>query len=175
MAATLLPADADLALTTLNVFTRERDENGTQHVVRLADLSGSVDAGALAEDDDTYQGDVITGYLAGAALAQWETVYMGGSSTWLLADGNGSGTYPARGLAVAATDSGDAAIILTKGVVRNDAWNWTPGGNLYLSNTAGALTQSATVTSGERLQMVGFALTADKALFNFTPTFATIP
>ena len=175
MAATYLPADADLANTTLNVFTREATENGDKYVVPLSALSGSVDAGALP-DDDTYQGDTITGYNAGATIAQWEAVYMGGSSTWLLADGNGSGTYPARGLAVAA---GSVALgeltVLTKGVVRNDAWNWTPGGNLYLSNTPGGLTQTATTTTGERLQMVGFALTADKALFNFTPTFATIP
>lgn len=123
-------------------------------------------SGALGTDD-TWEGTGITGLTAGATIAQWEAVYVGGSSTYLLADANGSGTYPAIGLAVAAYSSTDAAVVITKGTVRNDAWNWTVGGRIYLSTTAGGLTQTAPSTSGDKVQQVGWALTADIAYFDF--------
>lgn len=124
--------------------------------------------------DDTYSGTSISGLNAGATIAQWEAVYLGGSSTWLLADANGSGTYPARGLAVASYVNTNAAIIVVHGTVRNDAWTWTPGGTIYLSTTAGALTQTAPSASGDKVQAVGFALTADIAFFDFNSTYVTI-
>lgn len=129
---------------------------------------------AAHTSDDTYTGAAITGLNAGATIAQWEAVYLGGSSTWLLADANGSGTYPARGLAVAAYVSTNPATILTYGTVRNDAWNWTIGGAIYLSGTAGALTQTAPSTSGDQVQVIGYALTADIAFFDFNSTYLTV-
>ncbi len=125
--------------------------------------------------DDTYTASSeIASLLAGATIAQWEAVYIGGSSTYLLADANGSSTYPAVGLAVAAYSSTNAAIVLVHGTVRNDAWNWTPGGAIYLSGTPGALTQTAPSTSGDKVQRVGTALTADIAFFDFNSTYVTV-
>lgn len=124
--------------------------------------------------DDTWTGTTIAGLNAGATIAQWEAVYLDGSSTWQLADANGSGTYPARGLATAAYSSSNPAVILVHGTVRNDAWNWTPGGTIYLSGSVGALTQTAPSTSGDKVQQVGFALTADIAFFDFNNTFLTV-
>jgi hypothetical protein len=124
--------------------------------------------------DNTARGVTLTGYNAGATIAQWEAVYLGGSSTWLLADANGSGTYPAWGLATASYVSTNAATILVHGTVRNDARNWTIGGPIYLSGTAGALTQTAPSTSGDKVQVVGRALTADIAYFDFNSTYVTV-
>lgn len=130
-------------------------------------------SGALASDD-TYNGPVISGVNAGATVAQWEAVYLSGSSTWLLADANGSGTYPARGLAVTGGTNGNPLSILQVGTVRNNAWDWTPGGTIYLSGTAGALTQTAPNVSGDKVQQVGFAITADIAYFNFNSETVTV-
>jgi len=177
MSALLLPATAPRNKATVNVFLRdaENNPNGEIYNVSLGALSaGTFDAAALSADD-TYQGDVITGIPAGATIAQWEAVYLASDGTWKLADGNGSGTYPARGLAVAGAASAAAVTVIQKGYVRNDAWNWTVGGNVYLSNTPGALTQTATTTSGERLQALGYAVTADKIALIVNPTFQTIP
>jgi hypothetical protein len=46
-------------------------------------------------------------------------------------------------------------------VIRNDAWAWTAGGQIYLSATVGGLTQTAPATSGDKVQQVGFAISAD--------------
>lgn len=123
--------------------------------------------------DDQWVGDAIEGLNAGATIAQWDAVYLGGSSTWLLADANGSGTFPARGLAVAAYSNTNAAIVLIRGNVRNDAWSWTPGGTIYLSTTAGGLTQTPPSTASDKIQAVGFALTADIAFFDFNSLYLT--
>lgn len=131
-------------------------------------LSGSLGT------DDTWEGVSITGKTAGATIAQWEAVYLDSSSTWQLADANGTGTYPARGLAVASYSSTNAAEVLVQGIARNDSWAWTPGGAIYLSGTAGGLTQTAPSTSGDKVQVVGYALDADRAYFNFTGEYLTL-
>lgn len=117
--------------------------------------------------DDTYHGITVQDANAGGVIAQWEIVYMDNTGEWQLADANGTGTYPARAIAVEAGTAGNPMTVLIVGTVRNDAWNWTPGGDLFMSATAGGITQSAPAVSGDEVQKVGFALTADIAFFNF--------
>jgi hypothetical protein len=128
---------------------------------------------ALPGTDDTYQGTTINGRNAGATIAQWEAVYLDASGTWQLADANGTGTYPARGLAVAAYSSTNPAVVIDNGVVRNDAWAWTIGGPIYLSTTAGGLTQTAPSASGDKIQLMGYALTADSMRVIVTGEYLT--
>lgn len=138
--------------------------------------SKKIQVSAALGTDDTYDAiKEIAGLNAGATIAQWEVVYLGGSSTWLLADANGSSTYPAVGLAVAAYSSTNPAIVVTSGTVRNDAWNWTPGGNIYLSATPGALTQTAPSTTGDKVQVIGRALTADIMDVNPSADYGVAP
>ena len=177
MNAYLLPATAPRSKVSLlaNLRDAENNPNGETYVIPLSALgAGTFDAAALSTDD-TYQGDVVTGILAGATIAQWDAVYLASDGTWKLADGNGTLTYPARGLAVAAATAGNAVTVITRGVVRNDAWNWTTGLNLYLSNTPGGLAHTATTTSTEKLQALGYAINADKIFLVANPTFQTIP
>jgi hypothetical protein len=79
-------------------------------------------------------------------------------------------TTPAVVMASAAIDSAVAGVFIHRGYVRDDTWNWTPGGVLYLSDTvAGALTQTAPNDPDEVVQVVGYALTAD--IIYFDPSF----
>ncbi len=135
---------------------------------KIVNLSGSL------ATNNTYEGHTIVGLNAGATIAQWETVYLGGSSTWLLADANGASTYPARGLAVAAYVNTNAALILVSGTVKNNSWAWTPGGTIYLSTTTGGLTQTAPTASADKVQTVGYALAATIAYFHFNDTHLTL-
>jgi hypothetical protein len=128
---------------------------------------------AALASDDTWEGNSIFGLNAFATIAQWEAVYLNTSSAWALADANGVATYPARGLAAAAYSSGNAAEVVIRGTVRNDAWSWTIGAPLYLSTTPGALTQTAPATSGDQIQVVGYALTADIAYVDFNGEYIT--
>lgn len=157
----VIALDGDLVVlmaTAANVASVEGDE-------RIRRLQ------ANPATDDTYQGDVTVGLNAGATIAQWDAVYLNSSSQWVLADADGSGTFPARGLAVSSGTSDNPLSVLKRGIVRNDAWSWTPGGDIFLSTTAGGLTQTAPANA----QRVGYAKTADVAEFDFTSAALVLP
>ncbi len=164
--------DGDYVLTGDWDFTGATVSFGSFSVTTLT--VSTLATSATLGTDDTYNGSVITGINAGATIAQWEAVYFDfAGGEWLLADANGSGTYPAQGIAVGGSTDGAALTVLEKGFVRNDAWSWSAG-PIYLSGTAGGLTQTAPATSGDKVQPVGWAVTADKAYFHFNQAFVTV-
>lgn len=151
--------------TTGTLSTLAGTETFTNKTLTSPTLTGAItQLNAVPGTDDTYEGTVIIGRNAGATIAQWDAVYLDSSGTWQLADANGTNTYPARGLAVAAYSATNAAEVIYDGVVRNDAWAWTIGGDIYLSTTAGGLTQTAPSTAGDKVQKIGYALSADSML-----------
>lgn len=111
---------------------------------------------------------------AAGGLTRWDAVYLNASSEWALADANGSGTYPARGLATSSVSAAAVASILIQGTVRFDTWTWTPGQPIYLSGTTGGLTQTVPAVSGDKVQVVGYAITATVAYFDFNSTYLTL-
>lgn len=144
-----------------------------RHRVQAAGVTAFYSASPAA--DDTYaSAQAITDLNNSGGVTQWDVVYLNGSSQWVLADANGSGTYPARGIVTATVSTATATTVIRRGIVRNDAWSWTPGGTIYLSTTAGGLTQTAPSTSGDKVQAVGYALTADVADFDFDSTYVTV-
>ena len=60
--------------------------------------------------------------------------------------------------------------MLKRGFIRDDSWDWIVGpgeaGRIYLSATSGLLTQTAPAVSGNRIQIVGYAVTADVIYFD---------
>ena len=128
----------------------------------------SIAGGADALTDDTYAGITITGRNAGETVTQWDAIRLHSDGEWHQADANAAGEFPARGIAVAAGSDGNALTVLVRGVVRNDGWTWgTVGGTIYLSATAGGLTQTAPSSAGDCVQAVGFALSDDEAYLDF--------
>ena len=64
---------------------------------------------------------------------------------------------------------GSVGNFLYNGVARNDSWSWTIGGKLYLSITGtngNTLTQTAPVSSGNIVQIVGVATATTRIIFN---------
>ena len=70
-------------------------------------------------------------------------------------------------LAVAlATIAAEAAgSFLMEGYIRDDTWAWTVGGGIYLSTTAGGLTQTAPTGADDVVRLAGIAISADVMLF----------
>ena len=173
MPAYTLPANLR-SKATIKVYANDQESNpnGETYVIPVSSLAvGAYDA--IPPVDNTYNGAVITAFNAGTTLTRWQAVYISSASTVLVADANLAGAFPARGLVVADTANGAPATILTQGVVRNDAWNWTVGGNIFLSETAGGLTQTPPVqtapTAISTVHTVGWAVSADVAIFTFNP------
>lgn len=150
------------------------DESGTGLVVLQTD--GIRKFSATLGSDDTYSGEVITGLNNSGGVTQWDVVYLNSSSQWVKADANGSSTYPAVGIAVATASTGNAVDVLVRGVFRDDGGTaWTAGGNVYLSTTAGALTQTAPNTTGDKIQVLGTALANHTIYVKLGTDYGTSP
>lgn len=134
------------------------------------------DFGSSLASDDTFTGNVISGLNNSGGVTQWDAVYLNSSSQWVKADANGSGTYPAVGIATSTQSTGAATTVLILGVFRDDGGTaWTPGGTLYLSTTAGALTQTPPSTTGDKVQVIGTALAAHTVLVRLGTDYGTAP
>lgn len=103
----------------------------------------------------------------GEALTKGAPIYVAADGTAKLADANGTDTFPCSGLALADGSSG-AREVLLQGTYEDDAFSWTVGGNLgliYLS-TSGTLTQTQPSATDDVVQIVGYALSAQRMYFN---------
>lgn len=104
--------------------------------------------------DSSYTG--ITLDIDTTGCATYDAVYVDGANSVLPADADAIGTMPIIGVVVAANK------ILTHGVVRSDAsWAIAAGATVYGSTTAGELSGTAPVGSGDVVQVVGVAIGAD--------------
>jgi hypothetical protein len=92
------------------------------------------------------------------------------------ADVASAGAAPCIGLAVEAGTG--AKKVLLHGIITETDWNWTIGGLIYLSDdptTTEGLTQTAPATTGDQVQVLGVALSADTILFNPSLVLVEVP
>lgn len=130
--------------------------------------------------DGTWTGTTITG-TAGYTQAFGDVVYLDPTdSRWEACDANAASGADgdSRGLVgmvvVAGTD-GNACTILLNGVIRADA-NFpalTVNNPIYISETAGDITQTQPTTTDVVIRIIGAALTADSMYFNPDQTWIT--
>ena len=132
--------------------------------LKISDPTLTFDLPATLGTDHTYNGNTITG-TAGENLVFGDFVYFKFSDLkWWKADCDAYATARVRGIAVATINSAASGKILTEGVIRDDSWNWTAAG-VWLSGTAGAGTSTQPSTTGQQIQFLGTALSADHMLF----------
>jgi hypothetical protein len=84
------------------------------------------------------------------------------------ADADSADTMPCIALAITA-GTGASKTVLLQGVITETDWNWTIGGLIYVSTdptTTTGLTQTAPSGTGDQVQVVGVALSADTIMFN---------
>lgn len=131
--------------------------------------------------DGKYTGITITG-TAGADLAFGDLIHLDPTdSRWELADANSASGADgdARGiLGICVNDpsgDGQAVTVLLHGVVRADAAfpALTINGPVYVSETAGDITQTKPTTTDNVIRSLGYAITADEIYFNPSPDYLT--
>ena len=113
-------------------------------------------------------GSGIIGNLDGAAtIAAYSLVYVTAAGQWQLADADLAATMSVVALATDGLPGvGLKGKLLFQGLVNNNAWTWTPGGEVYASAVAGALTQTKPVGAGDIVQPIGVAVTATLLYFD---------
>jgi hypothetical protein len=114
--------------------------------------------------------------LAGGTIGAFETVCIHTTTDEVvISDADAIATMPVIGIAPAAIADTNTGTILLQGFIRDDTWNWTLGGILYADNTtAGGMTQTAPSGSGDFVQVVGVALSADVVYFNPSLTMVEV-
>jgi hypothetical protein len=129
-------------------------------------------AGVGALSDHTYHGVTLYGRKMGYTGAIGDPVYLSSTThEWMMADANlATPAYPARGVLCNAGSDGDDAVVLVFGVMRDDSWTFTEGATLYLTES-GTIDDAAPSGSGSCVQIVGFALGASEAFFNFSGVY----
>lgn len=75
-------------------------------------------------------------------------------------------------MALASISAGNAGNMIHIGYVRDDTWNWTEGKFVYISTTAGALTQTPPSGANDQVVVVGYARTPD--IIYFKPDWSVI-
>ncbi len=162
-------------LTSIGTAATEIDVNDA--LALDDDASLDMDATANGMADDKYNGITLSGWNCGESISQWDSVYLDDTSNeWMQADADAAGEFPARGIMVAACTDGNPGIVLVQGVIRDDTFNYANNGEtLYLSDVAGGdPLEDPPSTSGDCVQVVGFALDDDHIYVNFSGEYMEV-
>ena len=159
-----LKLDSDAAILSLGVgadITITHD-NGTGGTITGKPMVYESQGSAILADN-THSG-VVLEFLAGENVTLHQWVYVSTTDGQVsVADANDTGHYPAIGVSVSSgtISAGNAVKILTHGTYNNSdgfGGDLTEGAVLYLSETAGTLTETAPSDDGDRVQVCGIAI-----------------
>lgn len=121
-----------------------------------------VTVGEILTVSGTYKGEVMTVTVDDASAVFGSVLYGAADFHYDRADADATSTLP---VVVMALQSGAGSkLVLVKGQICNTSWDWSAG-YIYLSTSTGALTQTAPSGSGDSVQIVGWALSADTMYF----------
>lgn len=127
--------------------------------------------------DGTAYGPTTNAYNCGfSSSTVGDLVYLDSSTTWQKADANISAAMGALlGIALEIKASGAALLVALPGsIVYATAFpTLTVGGAVYMSETAGAVTQTQPTTTDAAIRVIGWAVHADKIYFNPSPDYIT--
>ncbi len=130
---------------------------------------------ATNASDTTWNGISYSG-TAGENLVIGDLTYIKSDGKMWKAKAESTSTMECTMVSTGTISSNASGIFFLHGVFRNDAWNWTVGGKLYVSaGTAGLITQTKPATTGNQVQIVGYALSADEIYFNPSSTYVEVP
>lgn len=120
--------------------------------------------------DGTATGDITNQFNSGySSTAIGDLVYLDASATWQKADADASATTYSSllGIALSVTASASPATVLLRGFIyaATPFPTFTIGLPVYMSATAGAVTQTAPVTTDSATRLIGYAIHADKMWF----------
>ncbi|MFZ7134350.1 MAG: hypothetical protein ACOWWR_18545 [Eubacteriales bacterium] len=116
--------------------------------------------------DHTYSGDVYS-VTVGESVVLGELLYPDATDgEYKKANASGTGTYPAVFIALESKSDGQSCKVLVRGLIRDDSWNWSFGDILLLGETAGDITATVPSDSGDMVQRIGHAISADVIDFN---------
>ncbi|MDB2580771.1 tail fiber domain-containing protein [Candidatus Poseidoniales archaeon] len=147
--------------TTAKAFT-SGDAAESRLTAGILDIFSQVDAGEVTADEfiGDLRGAVIFKAKAGEAVSKGDAVYVSGISgntpIVSLADADDANKMPAFGLVLTASSANGSTEIVTFGTISDiDTSAFSVGDTLYISTTAGELTNSKPTGEGSLIQNMG--------------------
>ncbi len=120
--------------------------------------------------DHRADGQIVTMTNGNAASVNFGDVcYVATDGHMEFADADLASKMPGLYMAIETISASGSGKWLRTGIVRDNTWNWTIGDEIYISTsgtTGNTLTQTRPSGTGDQVQVVGLALTADKMDFN---------
>ena len=120
---------------------------------------------AISENDHYGSGDIIT-LTASATMGIGDVVFVNSNGKTALCKADAIENCPyAFAICVSGSiGANEAGSFLTKGSLRDDSWNWTVGGLIFVSTTGttgNTLTQTIPSGANNVIMPIGLALSAD--------------
>lgn len=137
-----------------------------------------VDAGKIVWDQAPASDQTGTGDQVNSETVDQNTVGIGGLLV-LSADGNwddadkDSESTVGR-LAIALESGTGSKKLLFRGFFRDDSWNWTPGQQLFVGDSGAITNDVSGYATGDFVQVVGYAKTADIIWFEPSPDYIEV-
>lgn len=129
-------------------------------------LNNKIEVSAALSGDHSYSG-IIDSQAVGESVVFGNLLYFNWTDKeWKLAKADAAATTPALAIALESKTDGQTCKLLRQGYIRDDTWNFTAA-MVYLSDTtAGSVLSAAPSDSGDQVQRVGQAKSADIMYFN---------
>lgn len=144
--------------------------------LRILDYASIVMPTAIS-GDGAWSGIITEPGVLGETVAFGEFVYLkAADSQWYKTDANADATAGGKvGVCIFAGNDNSVTSILFKGKVRADSLfpTLTVGDRVFLSTSAGAVTQTAPSGTDDVIRVVGFANTADELYVDISPDSVT--
>jgi hypothetical protein len=122
----------------------------------------------------TANGNIDNSISVGESVVAMQLLNFNGTS-WELADAStNTKSKGMLGISLQTANSGYINVALGLSNVRNDSWNWTPGAILYVSLTAGGITETAPSATDEVVRIIGHAKTSKIITFNPSNDYITL-
>ena len=135
---------------------------------------GAVTLNEPAGDNSAGTQAIFDSAIVGESVAFPDLLYLKSDGKWWKSDADAAASMPGLRMALETKAADATCSMLVIGRVRDDDWNWTIGGLIYASTTAGGLTQTAPSGSADIIQIVGIAYHADKMIFDPSPVTAEL-
>ena len=158
-------------MATASFIGRNTASTGVPEVLSVSTVQGMLGIGGNLNLDITPASDpsvsgVTTDWLVtGSSVTFGQVLYIYTDGSLRLADADFE-AYHVVAMAAESITAGNTGKVLLYGFAYNSAWTWGYNSPLFLSTTAGAITETSPTASGDRVQVLGRSYGADWIFFN---------
>lgn len=157
-----LPDDSGLSVSdTSDAISKKHTQNTDEDII--------IDS---TPDSNTSASGIKATFTAGENLSFGDVCYIKSDGKMWKTDADAIATSYCVAMALGTINADASGTFLLLGIARDDSWAWTVGGAIYLSTTAGELTQTAPSGTDDCIVVVGIATHADRMYFK--PDFTVI-